>query len=157
MASAKERVWLEEYLKCWNASEAARRADYAWPGKMGTRKLAKFENEIQERIDQLVMSADEALVRLSELARGEWSGYIREDGSVDIAALVRAGKAHLVSKIRDTPHGKSIEFCDMQRALEQIGKAHGIFVDRTEITGGGGGPIQTESAIVVREYLSAKD
>ena len=121
MASAKERVWLEEYLKCWNASEAARRADYAWPGKMGTRKLAKFEDEIQERIDQLVMSADEALVRLSELARGEWSGYIREDGSVDIAALVRAGKAHLVSKIRDTPHGKSIEFCDMQRALEQIG------------------------------------
>lgn len=142
MTSAKEKVWLEEYLQCWNASEAARRANYAWPGKMGTRKLAKFEDEIQERIDQLVMSADEALVRLSELARGEWSEYILPTGAVDIEGLVKDGKAHLVSKIRDTKYGKSIEFCDMQRALEQIGKAHGIFVDRTEITGAEGGALE---------------
>ena len=135
MTSRKEKVWLEEYLKCWNATEAARRADYAWPRRMGSRKLAKFEDEIQERVDELVMSADEALLRLSELARGEWAPYILGNGAVDIEGLVQDGKAHLIHRIRETKYGQDIEFCDMQRAIEQICRVHKLFVDRTEHSG----------------------
>jgi hypothetical protein len=128
-----EKVWLEEYLKCWNATEAARRAGYAWPRRMGSRKLDKFEDEIQGRIDKLVMSADEALVRLSEIARGEWAEYIKADGSVDIGQMVEDDKTYLLTEIRDTKYGKSIKFCDMQGAIEKIGKAHGVFVNRHEV------------------------
>jgi phage terminase small subunit len=158
VTSKKEKAWLEEYLRCWNATEAARRAGYKWPNKMGPRKLAKFEDEIQERIDELVMSADEALVRLSELARGEWAPYIKANGSVDIAQMIEDDKIHLVHRIKDTKYGLDIEFCDMQRAIEKIGKAHGLFVDRQEITGEDGGPIkQTITEIIVEHPADAKE
>ena len=135
MASQKERVWLEEYLKCWNATEAARRAGYKWPRRIGSRKLGKFSGDIQERIDQLVMSANETLIRLSEIARGAWSDYIQEDGNIDVARMVQDRKAHLVHKATDTKYGKSVEFCDMQHALVQIGKHHGLFMDKHEHKG----------------------
>lgn len=141
MTSRKERVWLEEYLKCWNATEAARRADYAWPRRMGSRKLQKFEAEIQARIDRLTMSADEVLVRLSEIASGAHGDYINGSGQVDLHRMVEDDKAHLIKKIRDTRHGKSIEFCDMQGALQLLGKHHRLFVERHEITGRDGGPV----------------
>lgn len=137
MASRKERVWLEEYLKCWNATEAARRAQYKWPDKIGTRKLAKFSDEIEARIDELVMSADEALVRLSEIARGEYAAYLLPDGAIDFERMIRDGKGHLVHKLRDTREGKSVEFYDMQKALVDIGRHHQLFTDRMDVTSKG--------------------
>lgn len=148
MASRKERIWIEEYLRCWNATEAARRADYKWPRRIGSRKLAKFETEIQERIDELVMSADETLVRLSEIARGTWGEYICPDGSVDVTRMVGDGKAYLLRKISDSRYGRRIEFCDMQAALEKIGRAHGLFVERREISGPDRGPIPIREEVI---------
>jgi phage terminase small subunit len=151
MASRKERVWLEEYFKCWNATEAARRANYAYPNKQGPAKLKKFADEISARIEELTMSADEALLRLSEIARGEWGQYVTEEGRIDIEALVEDGKGYLVKQIRETKHGKNIEFYDAQRALVDIAKAHGVFVERHEVTGKDGG------AIAVRWPEEAED
>jgi hypothetical protein len=108
---------------------------------MGSRKLVKFEDEIQERIDQLVMEADEVLVRLSEIASGEHGHYIDGGGNVDIHSMAEDGKAHLITEIRDTRQGKSIKFCNMQDALKLLAKHHGLLVDRHEITGRGGGPV----------------
>lgn len=127
MASKKEKVWLREYLKCWNATEAARRAGYKWPNKVAWQKLEKFREEIADEIDRKVMGADEALARLSEIARGVYSEYIKPDGTVDIASMVEDDRAHLISKVYDTQYGKRFEFVDMQSALRDIGKAHGIF------------------------------
>ena len=140
----KERVWLEEYLQCWNGTEAARRAGYKWPDRIGTQKMTKFADQIQARIAEKVMSADEALVRLSEIARGTWAEYLGPTGSVDIAGMVEDGKAHLISKVADNQYGKRIEFCDMQGALNSIGKKHGLFIEKHEVTGKDGGPLQTE-------------
>ena len=135
MASKKERIWLNEYLTCWNATEAARLAGYKWPNKVGPRKLTKFREDIQQRIDAKVMTADEALVRLSEMARGEWGKYITEGGTLDITQLVEDGKGYLVKKIRETRDGREYEFYDAQRALVDIAKAHGVFVERHEQKG----------------------
>jgi hypothetical protein len=38
---------------------------------------------------------------------------------------------------------------DAQAALVQIGKALGIFVDKMEHSGPGGGPIQTQGSVIV--------
>lgn len=89
----------------------------------------------------MVMSADEALIRLSEIARGEWSHYVTRDGTVDIAKLVEDGKAHLISEIRDTKEGRQYRFCDMQAALVKIGDHHGLFPNRHEHMGKDGEPI----------------
>ena len=158
MASKKERVWLNEYLRCWNATEAARRAGYKWPNKVGPGKAQKFEEEIESRLSELVMGADEALARLSEMARGEWGKYVTEDGKFDIGQLVRDGRGYLVKKIRETKDGKEYEFYDAQRALVDIAKAHGVFIEHHEHTGADGGPIShTVNTIIVREYVDDGD
>lgn len=133
----KRRVFVEEYLKCWNASEAARCAGYAHPGQQGHRLLKNVEiaAEIQARIDDKVMSADEALIRLSEIARAEYSKYIEESGYINLPELKRNGKMHLVKAIYETKYGKKVEFHSVEFALDRIGRHHGQFVTRHEISG----------------------
>jgi len=139
----KRKVFIEEYLQCWNGAEAARRAGYAYPRREAYRLLtnADIRQEVSNRLYLKAMSADEVLWRLAEIARGEWAQYVSDEGKVDFAEMKADGKLHLVKSIRDTAHGQSIEFCDMQGALVQIGKHHKLFVDRTELTGADGGAV----------------
>lgn len=135
MASAKEKAWLAYYLgeAYFNATEAARLAGYKWPDKIGPRKLAKFKDEITECIDELVMSADEALIRISEIARGVWGQYVDGNGNVDIESIVADGKAHLIHSVTYTKDGTPVyKFYDAQGALRDIAKIHGKFVDKVE-------------------------
>jgi len=134
----KRKVFIEEYLKCWNGAEAARRAGYKFPRRQASYLLTipDINAEIEHRIEELTMEADEVLLRLSEIARGEYAKYVLPDGKIDIAQMVEDGKAHLITKIRDTQHGRHIEFCDMQAALVQIGKHHKLFTDSLELSGG---------------------
>lgn len=151
MPSHKERVWLEEYLKCFNAAEAARRADYKWPNRIGTRKLAKFADEIEARIAEKAMSADEVLLRLAEIARAEFTDYVNAEGEVNLNALKADGKMHLIKGTHwDRNDHLVIKFCDQEHALELIGKHHGLFVERAEITGAGG-----KSLIPIDELVQA--
>lgn len=102
MASDKEQAWLSEYLICLNATEAARRVGYAWPNKVGPEKLKKFESEIKERLAKLAMTADEALFRMTAIARGDLSQYVLSDGTVDIESLKQSGEGYLLKKYKHT-------------------------------------------------------
>lgn len=136
--SPKQRVFVEEYLATWNATEAARRAGYAEKSArvIGHENLTKpdIAAEIQRRIADKVMTADEALVRLSEQARGAYAEYITATGAVNLSALIEAGKGHLIKGIKETQFGKVIEFYDAQAALVHIGKHHKLFVEQHEVT-----------------------
>jgi phage terminase small subunit len=132
--SNKRRVFIEEYLKCWNATEAARRATYKHPNVKGTQlvKVSEIADEIERRLKELQMSADEVLARLTEIARAEYSSYIQPNGTIDLTALIDDGKAHLVKGIKETKYGQEILFYDGQKALTDLGRRHGLFKDRTE-------------------------
>lgn len=137
--SAKRRVFVEEYLRCWNASEAARRAEYAHPYAQGPRLLDNVEIQalIQERLREKAMSADEVMTRLAEQARAEQSAYRLPDGRVDLDRLLAEGKGHLVKNTRWDRRGNLVvEFHDAQAALALIGKHHKQFTDNVEIRGG---------------------
>lgn len=139
----KQSIFVEEYLKCWNATEAARRADYSFPNTQGPRLLVNvsIQEKIRERLDELKMEADEVLRRLAEQARGDHSEFVTPYGGVDIKGLIDAGKAHLIKKVKKTQSGIEYEFYDAQSALVWLGKHHGLFVDRQEISGPNGGPL----------------
>lgn len=126
MASTKEQIWLIEYYKCWNATEAARRAGYKWPNKNGPANKVKFADEIKAHIEEIQMGADEVLIRLAEQARGDHSKYMTPIG-IDIKALIEDGKAHLIESIKPNQYGKEIRFYNAQSALQLIGKHHGLF------------------------------
>ena len=83
-------------------------------------------------MSNMVMQTDEVLIRLSEIARGEHSRYIDEDGGVDVAQMVKDGKAHLITKIADTKYGRRYEFCDMHAGLRDVAKILSMFVDKSQ-------------------------
>lgn len=146
MCTNKQQVFVEEYLKCWNATEAAITAGYSERSaySIGHRMLKNDEvlEEIKARITEKSMSADEVIIRLAEQARNNIGDFITvDDGSwtLDLDAIKENG--HLVKRIKNGPHGPEIELHDAQAALIQLGKVHGLFVDRQEVTGKDGAPL----------------
>jgi len=155
MASNRRRVFVEEYLRSWNATEAAEIAGFAHPRQAGSRLLSYVDirAEIKQRIDEKAMKADEVLRRLSDMARGDLGDFMDiESMSFDIS-LQKAkelGLTHLIKKVKQrtiTTLDKSgeetetntqeIELYSALEALQTMGKYHGLFVDRHDITSGG--------------------
>jgi len=135
----KQQVFVVEYLKCWNASEAARRAGYKNANVQGARLLAidSIAAEIRARIEEKSMSADEVITRLATQARSDIGEFLTVDGedwALNLQAIKERG--YLVKKIKQGPHGPEIELHDAQAALALLGKTLGLFVDRQELSGG---------------------
>ena len=159
MALTKRRkLFIEEYLECWNASEAARRAGFAHAGSQGHRLLQNVEIQqaINDRLAEKCMSADEVLVRLADMARSDIKDFvlIREGGDWTIDWAAAEGKTHTIKKLRDTKDGLSFELYDAQAALEKIGRAHGIFKSVHEHTGKDGGKIEHEHGLSDDERIT---
>lgn len=139
--TARRQAFVDEYLKCWNASEAARVAGYAAPGVEGHRLLknAEVSEEIQRRVSDRAMSADEVLVRLAEQARSDMSDFVSFVPGVklpflDLARAHEAGKFGLVKKLKYGKDGEvEFELYDAQAALVQLGKVHKLFVERQDV------------------------
>lgn len=153
----KRKVFVEEYLKCWNGTKAARRAGYAHPSVQASRLLrnVKVQEVISKRLTEKSMSADEVLIRLADMARGDIRNVVdlRDDGSWSIDWAAAEGKTHVIKSVRDTKHGLSVEMYDALSALEKIGRAHGLFRSVHEHTGEGGGPIEHQHRLSDDERL----
>ncbi len=152
----KQQVFIDEYLKCFNGAEAARRAGYSDKTARQTASdlLAEdyISEQIQARLAEVHMSADEALEILAAHARGDIGKFADRLGQLDLQAAKEAGISRLIKKFKQktvTKIGKSdtdedveihdveIELYDAQSAAEKILKIHGKFIDRQDITSGG--------------------
>ena len=152
----KQKLFIEHYLACWNATEAARRAGYQGNdntlGSVGWENLQKpaIAERIKQRISEAAMAADEVLARLADQARATMADFIDivdEIGSpvLNLEKAAQADKLHLVKKLRYNAKGyPEIELHDAQAALVHIGRSHGLFKERYEHTGAEGGPIETK-------------
>ncbi|HEX8682129.1 MAG TPA: terminase small subunit [Ardenticatenaceae bacterium] len=134
--TGKQRAFVEEYLKCWNASEAARLAGYSArdADSRGCKllKLANVRAVVQARLQERAMGTDEVLARLAEHARGSLGDYLivegeegKEEVRFNLAKLVRDGKGHLLRAV--TVNKMRIEFYDAQAALGLLAKHQGLF------------------------------
>lgn len=156
----KQRLFVEEYLACLNAAEAARRAGYSERGarQQGQRLLTYVDVATAVRLGLAlrVMPADEVLARLADMARGSADDFLTihesplhnitgqpvldMDGkpivrywpSLDLEKARERGMLHLVKKVSYTVHGPSVELYDAQAALNALAKYHGLLVDRQE-------------------------
>jgi phage terminase small subunit len=187
----KQRLFVEEYLQSWNATDAARKAGYSQKTAfiIGYENLRKpyIRAFIDKRLSESVMSADEALKRLSDQARASLLPFIdiTDEGFVYFNFSHPEAKKymHLIKKVKSKRTrrmeggGKNaemwedewveVELYDAQSALEKIGKYHGLFIDRTDLTSGGK-PIEKEDnaerfdlavstlASTLREVISGK-
>ena len=105
--TTKQRLFIEAYIgkANGNATEAARIAGYSGNdnvlGVTGLRLLRnhKIATLVEERIDKAVMTADEVLKELAELAKMKWNtkGFRASD---KIKALELVGKYHSLFSCR---------------------------------------------------------
>lgn len=156
----KQQVFVDEYLKCWNAAEAARRAGYSERSaySQGWENLRKPEIKaaIEARLDEVHMSADEALRLLADMARGDLSDFMDltpmgfsvtlvdkdEDGTIKpkpktrIIKKIKQKTTTVIGKKESDEdkeiHETEIELYDAQAALEKILRIHGKFKDEAE-------------------------
>jgi phage terminase small subunit len=144
----RQIAFVNEYLMCWNATRAALNAGYsqrsAYSQGHDLLKHPEIRAAIDARISENVMSADEALMRLSDQARASMEDFIDPDTKrVDLRRAAQRGKLHLVKKLTRTmtPSGEnvSVELHDPQAALSHILKElhlrAGEPTDRNEVSG----------------------
>ena len=159
--TGKQATFLAEYLKCWNASEAARRAGYSvhTANEQGSRLLANvsISAAIERFKAEHIMSAEEVQILVTQQARSDIGDFLDQDGDVvrvDLVKALEAKKTGLIKKLSQTRTVRTrgdddieesisttIELYDKQAALVQIGKMHKIFSERQEVVGKDGGPV----------------
>lgn len=162
--TAKQRAFIDFYFACgMNATQAAKRAGYSpeTAYSQGSRLLRNVEikEEIERLYDEHAPSAAEIIARLAHQSRADMGDLWDEGaGQVDWESARRDGKTNLIHRVHHKTtriterDGKeietfedSIELVNSQTALIQLGKWRKLFVDRTEVTGKDGKPIEVKA------------
>jgi phage terminase small subunit len=142
--TAKRQAFIVEYVKDFNATQAAIRAGYSERSARadGSRLLtnADIAQEIQRHIAERAMGADEVLSRLGDMARATFEDFVDIYDGVNYGLLLNfakaqsRGKLHLIKKLKFNNLGlPEIELHDAQAALVQLARIHGLFKDKLEI------------------------
>jgi len=170
----KQKVFVEEYLLDFNATQAALRAGYSARSarQIGQQNLSKVDiaEAIKERIDEKAMKADEVLLRLAQMARGDIGEFmdISQMGySLNLYDAKEAGITHLIKKVKQkttTFLAKSesqedrevteleLELYDAKDALVQLGRHHVLFTDKNQLIGKNGEPLRVEFEYINSPY-----
>ena len=133
--TAKQFLWAEHYIQTRNGTKAAKLAGYkgndnvlAGIGHANIRN-PKIMAYLSKRYAAVAMSSDEVLMLLAKLARADISHYMQKGGGIDWDKVATDGYAvksvqHLKGK-----HSK-LEIEPRLRALELIGKVHGLYITK---------------------------
>ena len=165
----KQALFVDYYLQSFNASDAARKAGYSEKTaySIGHELLRKPEvsEAIQARLSDVHMSADEALKLLADIARGDMAQMMDISSvgfSIDMSRAKELGLTRLIKKVKQktvTHLAKNesdedrevidleVELYDALGAIRDILKVHGKFVDKVELGGNNGAPLE----IVIRK------
>lgn len=143
--TAKQRLFVEHYLDCLNATKAAERAGYAKPRQQGSRLLTFVDVRaaVDEGLRQRAMGKDEIVARLAEHARGDMRDFLRlgDDGEPLWVELADEKPLHLIKEIEITKttrqepgnpdallydHKVKIKLYDAKSALDTLAKVSGL-------------------------------
>jgi len=142
----KQLMFIEEYLVDFNATKAAIRARYSKKSAyaIGAENLRKpiISEEISIRLKEKALNPEGIVYRLSEIANVTMEDFFDFHGSLPMFNPDKAkerGVFHLIESIEYSPDkGIKLKFSDRLKALEMIGRYHGIWKERHEVTGADG-------------------
>ena len=156
----RQEKFVQEYLKDLNATQAAIRAGYSesTARSIGSENLTKPDIQAEiakakaKRSKRVEISQDRVVQEMAKLALADTRTLLDADGNVknphewdDAAAACVSAIEATTDKDGNTTY--EIKTWDKNTALTNLGKHLGTFVEKHEITGRDGGPIevQTES------------
>lgn len=176
----KQKVFVIEYLRCFNAARSARLAGYsartAYASGPALLKLPHIKAAIDEALAERQMGADEVKILLTDMARGDIGAFLDvssvawnidllqrdENGELlrdEKGRVVKRPETKLIKKMKQkvttiqarNKDGEDreiieteIELYDAQAALEKIGKYHGLFDTKIDLTSKGEKIVQTD-------------
>lgn len=153
--TGKQRLFIEHYLDCLNATEAARRAGYAAHTcrATGNENLTKpdLKELIEEGLRLKAMPRDEVIARIGEHARADIAQFLSYDDCQRVQFDLSGSRPTYLVKKATIKEGKilSIELHDAQAALEKLSRMHALFIDRTELTGKDGAPLEVRTITAI--------
>jgi phage terminase small subunit len=153
----KRALFIEHYLaNGFNQTDAAIKAGFS-PASARTEawrlmKNADIRAEIDRRLKEHHITAEEVLARMASHARGDMSDFLNDDGEIDLALARERGVLHRLKSVnrsydREGRVQLRIELYDAQSALDKLGHAtnalkqnveHRGTVSITELMQGGG-------------------
>lgn len=141
----KHRAFVNEYLSCFNATEAYERvyspSNRETSASNGYRLLrnAEIAEAIRQHLQAKAMSAEEVVMRLAEQARGSIEDFVDVQEGIPNGVFLnfekakRNGKLHLIKKLKYNAQGyPEIELHDSQAALTTLLKHHDRGPDGSE-------------------------
>lgn len=143
----KQRLFVDHYIVCMNGAEAARQAGYSGDSAqlavMASQNLRNpnITRTIDRRLSQFAMSANEVLIHLTDIARGDMADALNAQGGIDALEARARGKSHLIKRIRTRTittddqeiHETEVEMYDRLDALKTLAKFHSLLIDRTRV------------------------
>lgn len=160
----KQQRFVAEYLVDQNATQAYIRAGYVARGhsaEVNAERLlrqaevrAAVDAEMAKSLDKLAITRERVLAEIARVAFGDkrklmaWGpgGVILTDSTTlddDDAAMV----AEVSETTSATGGSLKLKTHDKVKALELLGRHLALFTDKTEVTGKGGGPLETRRAV----------
>jgi len=131
----KQKLWAEHYIQTRNGTKAARLAGYKGSDNVlaqvghGNIRNPKIQKYLSERYSEIAMDSDEVLKLLADLARSGAADFVNEHGIIDWEKIKSSGYS-----IKSIKHNKGkssrIEVEPRLKALELIGRSHGLFIDK---------------------------
>lgn len=148
----KQKRFVDEYLIDLNATQAAIRAGYSkrTANEQGARLLANVSVQeavqaaMAERGKRTQMEADEVLQRLAQIARRDIKDYVtwEEGGNIKLkdaaevdGTLIDALEEEVMDFGDYQKISRKVKFPDRMKALELLGKHHGLFKDNVNVSG----------------------
>jgi phage terminase small subunit len=102
----KQKIFIQEYIKCGTAAEAARRSGYSLrtAPAIGHELMKKphVRNEIERMVAEKAMATDEVLARLADLARADIGRWMDKKGNINVAQMKKDNATHLINSIKTT-------------------------------------------------------
>ncbi len=144
MLTRKELAFIDEYfLTGLRGADAARRLGSKQPRLYAHRMITNdnVKAEIDRRLAEKKLSANEVLARLSDMATSNIADFADIDEPSDLKRYRH--KTHVIKKFKKTTtYTKSgdklvsieLELYDAQSALVNVGKHHGVFTDKLELS-----------------------
>lgn len=148
----KQKAFIDWYVILLNGTESARRAKYK--GNDNTLAAVASENlrkpklraEIDRRLRESAISAEETLARVKKHATGSLGDFLDDDERVDLKRAKESGKLDLLKKYKETETKvvnkfgrevittkREIEIYPSDAALDKLMRYHGMYKDNLNI------------------------
>jgi phage terminase small subunit len=130
----RHKAFAVAYAACLNGKQAAIMAGFAPARARTTASELLSKPEIRREVDRLIekqsrMTAGEIIARLERLATGSIAMFLKP-GTLEIDPELVHEYGDLIQSIWYTAEGPRLRLHDASKALELLGKARALFIER---------------------------